>query len=41
VAITRDLLLHGLEHGFFLFQNKGGKVVRLLIDLETERTKVT
>ena len=39
VAITRDLLLHGLEHGFFLFQNKAGKVVRLPIDLETEITK--
>jgi DEAD/DEAH box helicase domain-containing protein len=39
VAITRDLLLHGLEHGFLLFQNKAGKVVRLPIDLETEILK--
>ncbi len=33
VAITRDLFLHGLEYGYFLFQNKAGKVVRLPIDL--------
>ncbi len=33
VAITRDLLLYGLENGFFLFQNKAGKLVRLPIDL--------
>lgn len=35
VAITRDLMLYGLKHGFFLFRNKAGKVVRLPIDLES------
>lgn len=35
VAITRDLMLHGLEHGFFLFKNKAGKLVRLPVDLKT------
>ncbi len=33
VAITRDLMLHGLENGYFLFQNKAGKIVRLPVDL--------
>ncbi|MBU0944441.1 MAG: DEAD/DEAH box helicase [Proteobacteria bacterium] len=36
VAITRDLLFHGLEYGYFLFQNKAGKVVRLPVDLGRE-----
>jgi DEAD/DEAH box helicase domain-containing protein len=39
VAITRDLLFHGLDQGFFLFQNKAGKVVRLPVDLEMEIIK--
>ena len=34
VAITRDLMLYGLKHGYFLFRNKAGKVVRLPIDIE-------
>lgn len=34
VAITRDLLFHGLEYGYFLFQNKAGKIVRLPVDLD-------
>jgi len=34
VVITRELLLYGLEYGFFLFQNKAGKIVRLPLDLE-------
>ncbi len=35
VVITRDLMLYGLKHGFFLFRNKADKVVRLPIDLES------
>lgn len=34
VEITRDLLHFGLEHGFLLFQNKAGKIVRLPLNLE-------
>lgn len=34
VAITRDLMLYGLKHGFFLFRNKADKVVRLPINLQ-------
>lgn len=34
VEITRDLLHFALEHGFLLFQNKSGKVVRLPLNLE-------
>ncbi|WP_136796749.1 DEAD/DEAH box helicase [Desulfosediminicola ganghwensis] len=34
VEITRDLFLYGLENGFFLFQNKAGKTVRLPMNLE-------
>ena len=33
VAITRDLMFFGLEKGYFLFQNKAGKTVRLPVDL--------
>ncbi|WP_407656288.1 DEAD/DEAH box helicase [Megalodesulfovibrio gigas] len=29
VAITRDLYLHGREHGYLLFTNKAGQVVRV------------
>lgn len=36
VAITRELLQHGLRYGFFLFQNKAGRIVRLPLDLERE-----
>lgn len=35
VAITRDLMFHGLEKGFFLFKNKAQKIVRLPVDLAT------
>ena len=41
VAITRELMLYGLEHGFFLFRNKAGKVVRLPVDLKTAINKET
>jgi DEAD/DEAH box helicase domain-containing protein len=34
VEITRDLLYYALENGFFLFQNKAGKVVRLPLNIE-------
>jgi len=34
VEITRNLLLHGLETGFFLFQNKSKKIVRLPLSLD-------
>jgi len=40
VAITRDLFIHGLENGFFLFANKAGKIVRLPVDLASPITKV-
>ncbi|MBM9602875.1 DEAD/DEAH box helicase [Desulfopila inferna] len=33
VEITRDLLIFGLENGFFLFRNKAGKTVRLPLSL--------
>jgi len=33
VEITRNLFLHGLEHGFLLFKNKSGKIVRLPLNL--------
>jgi len=41
VAITRDLMRYGLEHGFFLFRNKAGKVVRLPVDLKNAIYKET
>lgn len=47
VAITRDLMFFGLENGYFLFQNKAGKTVRLPVDLgsvilkEIKKTKAT
>jgi DEAD/DEAH box helicase domain-containing protein len=38
VEITRDLLHFGLENGYFLFQNKAGKLVRLPLDLKASIT---
>ena len=32
VAVTRDLYLHGREHGHVLFSNKAGQKVRLPVD---------
>jgi len=37
VAITRDLLLFGLEKGYLLFQNKAGQTVRCPVDFTTGR----
>jgi DEAD/DEAH box helicase domain-containing protein len=34
VEITRNLFLHGLEHGHFLFKNKAGNLVRLPLALD-------
>lgn len=34
VKVTRDLLLHALDEGFLLFQNKAGNIVRLPLALE-------
>ncbi len=34
VILTRDLFLFGLENGFFLFQNKAGKIVRLPVNIK-------
>ncbi|MDR3629376.1 MAG: DEAD/DEAH box helicase [Desulfocapsaceae bacterium] len=34
VEMTRDLFLHGLEHGYFLFKNKAGSIVRLPLSLD-------
>ena len=31
VAVTRDLYLHGQEHGYLLFTNKAGQVVRVKV----------
>ena len=32
VAVTRDLYLHGREHGHVLFSNKAGQKVRLPVE---------
>ena len=34
VKMTRDLFLHGLENGYFLFKNKAGNIVRLPLSLD-------
>lgn len=34
VQITRDIFRFGLEHGYLLFQNKAGKVVRCPVDFK-------
>ena len=34
VELTRNLLLHELEHGYLLFKNKAGDIVRLPLNLD-------
>lgn len=34
VELTRNLFLHELEHGFLLFKNKAGSIVRLPLQLD-------
>ncbi len=40
VEITRDLLFHGLEQGYFLFTNKAKQEVRLPLALDTTIGKI-
>jgi DEAD/DEAH box helicase domain-containing protein len=41
VELTRNLLLHDLEHGYLLFKNKAGAVVRLPLHLDKAVLKRT